>query len=356
VGGPDEHRAGKSAVPPCGNLRFNRGVLALAAIGAVALVGAIVATVTWHRGVDERQSVKEYHSTLETLRHVSDRADTSRPRPAARTGRSTGAKSQAPAPARQRASGAAAPGAAAPARTRQRPLRTTVADEPAAGTPVGNGSANGAGNGAGNGHGGDRPALVFDDAAPAPRTVSADPGARRAIERMGGGRAGGRHGPISRTVLTTAAAVAVVGLLTAVAIALVPSHSSSSSSAGPHAAQRTTPHATSRTTSPAPVTAPAQSQPTASTASSATYAAPQGAFTVVLDATGLCWVMAVEASTGKVMWTGTMTAGQSVPIPSAGALKVTLGAASDVTMVLQGKAVALPAGYQSPFVATFTPG
>jgi hypothetical protein len=332
-------------------------VLALAAIGAVALIGAVVATVTWHRGVDERQSVKEYHSTLETLRHVSDRVDTSRPRPGGRSGRSASAKSQAPArprtPGRGAAFGAAStspPATPSPTRARPSSSRTSVDDGPDA-VVLGNGNANGTGNGAGHGQGDERPALVFDDAAPPPRTPDADPGARQAIERIGRRGAGGRPVPVSRTLLTAAAAMAVVGLLTAVAIVLVPSHSPSTGSVTAHGPS----HAASHTTSPAPITAPPQSQPTASSASSATYAAPAGAFTVVLDATGQCWVMAVEAGTGKVVWTGTMAAGQSQPLASTGTLKVTLGAASDVTMVLQGKPVALPAAFQSPFVATFAP-
>ena len=42
-------------------------------LGVIALVGAIVAWVTWHRGADERHSVQHHQHTLETLRHVADR-------------------------------------------------------------------------------------------------------------------------------------------------------------------------------------------------------------------------------------------------------------------------------------------
>ena len=42
-------------------------------VGAIAVVVAIVVGATWHRSADERQSVKNYQHTLETLRLVSDR-------------------------------------------------------------------------------------------------------------------------------------------------------------------------------------------------------------------------------------------------------------------------------------------
>ncbi len=42
-------------------------------LGVMALVAAIVAGVTWHRGADERQSVQHHQHTLETLRTVADR-------------------------------------------------------------------------------------------------------------------------------------------------------------------------------------------------------------------------------------------------------------------------------------------
>jgi uncharacterized protein DUF4115 len=321
-------------------------VLALAAIGALALAGAVAATVTWRRGMDERQSVKEYHSTLETLRHVSDRVEPTRSRPATNgSGRAQATRAGA-APARSR--GAVADTGAtttpAPARARQRPSRPVI-EAPATADAGTNGSGAVAGTSA------DRVALVFDDAAPAAPAATADPEARRAIARMGGARSATRPTRGNRTVLTTAAAVVAVAVLAVVAVVLVPSHSPPRASS-----TRSTPRASTHSTSPAPTTAPGTVQPSVSSASSATYGAPTGAFDVVLSATGLCWVMAVDQGTGKVVWTGTMTTGQSQSIPASGQMKVTLGAASDVTMRLGGKTVVLPTGYQSPFVATFAPG
>ena len=51
---------------------------AVVVLGVIALVGAIVAWVTWRRGADERQSVQHHQHTLETLRHVADRRQPTR--------------------------------------------------------------------------------------------------------------------------------------------------------------------------------------------------------------------------------------------------------------------------------------
>ena len=53
-------------------------------LGAFAVAAAIVIWATRRRSSDERQSVQDYHHTLETLRHLSDRNDATRSgRPAA---------------------------------------------------------------------------------------------------------------------------------------------------------------------------------------------------------------------------------------------------------------------------------
>ncbi len=72
-----------------------------------------------------------------------------------------------------------------------------------------------------------------------------------------------------------------------------------------------------------------------------------------LRATGLCWVDATAASTGNVVWTGTLQTGQSQSIPATGSLIVRLGAANDVTVTMNGEPVVLPSGFQSPFNMSF---
>lgn len=326
-------------------------MLAIAAIGVIALVGAVIAGVTWRRGVDERQSVKQYQSALDTLRHVSDRIEETRTRAPARSARVARAKGGSPA-------GAAV--ARVPkttrAKTRERTARAAldiddaddtdaaataaVADVPA--------TAPRADDAAGEGDRREaRAPLVFDDDAPpipSARGADADdPAARRAIARMGGGTRHPGPGRPARAVLVAAVVLVMVVVLAAVGIAL-------RSSPAPH---RSAP-ARHATTPSSPPTAPAEVEPVATTASTATYSTSSNAFTVVLTASGDCWVMAVDA-TGKVVWTGTMAGGEVQTLTTtSGMLKVNLGAASDVTMTMQSRPVVLPTPFHSPFVATFT--
>jgi hypothetical protein len=92
--------------------------------------------------------------------------------------------------------------------------------------------------------------------------------------------------------------------------------------------------------------------PVGTTVSQATYAAPAAPYALRIDATGLCWVMATEAP-GQVLWTGTMSAGQSRTLTATGNVDLRLGAASDVDVALDGTPVQLPAGFQSPFDMVF---
>ncbi len=89
-----------------------------------------------------------------------------------------------------------------------------------------------------------------------------------------------------------------------------------------------------------------------SSSTAATYRVPAGPYTIVLSATGLCWVMATN-SAGQVLWTGTLTAGETKVVAAEGETRIRLGAASDVTLSAAGRAAPLPPGFQSPFDVTF---
>ena len=84
----------------------------------------------------------------------------------------------------------------------------------------------------------------------------------------------------------------------------------------------------------------------------ATYAAAASPYTVAIDASGLCWVLAEEVPSGQVLWTGTLQAGNAKSFSASGTVHVRLGAASDVTVSVDGSSSALPAGFQSPFDVT----
>jgi hypothetical protein len=60
-------------------------------------------------------------------------------------------------------------------------------------------------------------------------------------------------------------------------------------------------------------------------------------------------VYATKASTGAVVWTGTLQTGQTQAIAATGSLIVRLGAANDVNVTMNGTPVVLPTGFQSPF-------
>jgi len=280
-------------------------------VGAIVLVGAVVARVTWRRSADERQSVREHQHTLETLRHMADR-------------RQEGARSV---PVRGGARrGASLPyGGGAP-----RPASRQV----------------GAASGRPTGASARRAPRVPVEVPEVPDT----PG-RRSPGRPGASRAGSRT---SRLALP----VGIAAVAGAVALGLALSQPSHPSRSAGHAAAASRPGgprgdgaAGSTTTAPADTAV----VPVSRSASSATYAAPATTYTVALDASGPCWVSATDGASGTVLWTGTMTAGQSHSLSADGAVAVRLGAASDVTLSMDGRPVQFPAGFQSPFTATFQP-
>jgi hypothetical protein len=95
--------------------------------------------------------------------------------------------------------------------------------------------------------------------------------------------------------------------------------------------------------------------PSSPTAYSATYAAPSTAYTVVVEVSGACWVMATDPSSGRVVWTGTLAPGASQTLSVSGALALHLGAPTDARVTLDGRPVQLPPGYRAPFDLSFAP-
>jgi hypothetical protein len=146
-------------------------------------------------------------------------------------------------------------------------------------------------------------------------------------------------------------AVVILGAVVAIALVLAPSHH-----VPPHSQQSALkkPKTSARGTKTHPtITVPAEVEPTASTASTAAYGAPSTSYTVGIQATGPCWVEATQASTGNVLWTGTLIPGQSRSIPASGNLFLRLGAANDVSVTMNGEPVVLPTGFHSPFDLSF---
>jgi hypothetical protein len=166
-------------------------------------------------------------------------------------------------------------------------------------------------------------------------------------------------------------AVVLVALVVAVVTIGITSSGGKPSGSAAHASTRGTTHASTHGSSgggssgrdsakskrskrsSSTTTVPPTIQPTTSSAVEAAYTAPAGNYTVALTATAPCWVEAEEVATGAVVYTSTLTAGQSQQIPATGDLSVRLGAAFVVTVTLNGEPITLPAGHGSPFDVTF---
>jgi hypothetical protein len=159
-------------------------------------------------------------------------------------------------------------------------------------------------------------------------------------------------------VLGVLLAVVVIAVVVAVALGAESHHHTTSP---PVHSQTTAPaHIGSKTTTASTVTsttAPPTVQPDAATATvqSASYPAPSSAYTVTLSSSGACWVYAKLASTGAVVWTGTLDPGQAQTLDATGGLIVELGHANTLSTTLNGVPVEYPAHYQAVFTMTFVP-
>ncbi len=100
--------------------------------------------------------------------------------------------------------------------------------------------------------------------------------------------------------------------------------------------------------------APTTVQPTSATLYAATVAAPAAGYTVVVSATGNCWIEGQRTDTGQDVWSGTLAAGQQHRFSFAGPVVLRIGAAN-AAVSMNGEPVALPSGYQAPYNVTFQP-
>lgn len=108
------------------------------------------------------------------------------------------------------------------------------------------------------------------------------------------------------------------------------------------------------TTTAAPVvSAPAPTSPNA-----ATYQVAVASYSLVVSATSSdCWVSATDTSTRDVLFAGVLMAGQSHTVSATGPLTVVAGAPGNFAATVNGVAIALPFGFQSPFTLQLeTPG
>jgi hypothetical protein len=163
-----------------------------------------------------------------------------------------------------------------------------------------------------------------------------------------------------------AAPLAAVGVVLVLIVVLIvtglhstpPHHGNSSTATTTHVTTPTTahrshhPNTTTTTTAP-----PAVSSPKATSPHAATYQVASDSFSLVLAASnGECWVDATTVS-GTTLFTGTLFTGQSHTVTATGPVTVVAGAPASLAATVNGAAVSLPFGFQSPFTLTFqTPG
>jgi RodZ C-terminal domain len=104
--------------------------------------------------------------------------------------------------------------------------------------------------------------------------------------------------------------------------------------------------------------APVVSAPAPTSPFEANYQVGVTNYSLALSATsGDCWVSATNTSTGDVLFTGVLTAGQSHTVSASGPVTVVAGAPADFAATLNAVPVQLPFGFQAPFTLKLeTPG
>jgi len=289
------------------------GVEIVVAVVAVVVLVAIVALVLRRRGSDEVHSVEGYRQTLDTLHDMQVRSSSVR---------FVGGTGPPP------------------------PTRPPVAGADGEGAPGAEGNP-----------------LRFEDhsLAATPRTERIAQRQRdRAIASM-------NHRPrrIGALVLAGLVGIVIVGALFvagthhhngATTTTAAGAHSATSTTAaGAHSATTTTVRhgrrpRTTTTTVPTSFTA------VTTTATSALYVPPASSYTLTLVATsGNCWVLVESTATGKTLYTGTLVPGTPQAVSATGESKITVGAPSAFSVVLDGEPVIMPSSVQSPFEITFLP-
>lgn len=326
----------------------------------------------------ERSSVRDYHQTLETLRHLSDhraaveaRVRVSAPvaqaaeSPVAagtRNGRGASGTRRRPkaAPTTLLASSGVTAGRAPVLAERSGPPAVTVpVEEPVEAAPADL-----------------RAASEPDGAPPGPRSahrISAADAVRELVAARnlyGPGPSRSTMPPPRRAndrspFVWTVAAVVVIGVVIGLVLAKAPSHSPSTASS----THRSTTSA-HRSAAP-PARTPSRSPATSSTRSSsghgvsngldsvtasstaASYRVPAAPYTLIVNATGPCWIEATNSATGQVLWTGTLHAGDSQTVSASSTVLLRLGDALNVTLAVSGQAVHLPPGFSPTIDLTF---
>lgn len=99
---------------------------------------------------------------------------------------------------------------------------------------------------------------------------------------------------------------------------------------------------------------PVVSEPVATSPNGANYQVAAASYSLALSAKGAeCWVSATNTSTGAVLFTGILAAGESHAVAASGPVTVVAGAPAAFAATINGVAVQLPFGFQAPFTLKF---
>jgi hypothetical protein len=110
--------------------------------------------------------------------------------------------------------------------------------------------------------------------------------------------------------------------------------------------------ATATTTTPS--TPPPIVVPRSGTAHTATYDVSGSNFTLYFSATsGACWVDVTSSTTGATLFAQTLQPSQGDSLAVSGPATLVIGAPTVLGVLVNGSAVALPSGFQTPFTMKF---
>jgi uncharacterized protein YceK len=198
---------------------------------------------------------------------------------------------------------------------------------------------------------GDRP-VTFDDAGPPP--VPAPPLADGHRDKW---MSAINHRPrrLAAPALAIAAVIVLVVVLLLTGSHTVAPRSHHAASSGGHARSiASKPPRKRSTTSTSTTQLPAVSLPQSATAQSATYEVSNRNFTLALSATsGACWVDATNSTSGSTYFIGTLAPGAQQSFDAVGPVTIVVGAPTVFVATVDGSAVALPSGFQTPFTMSF---
>ena len=165
-----------------------------------------------------------------------------------------------------------------------------------------------------------------------------------------------RHPVQNRQIIAGVAAGAVIVLLVVIGV-VIGSRSGTTSHTTSTAVHR---HRTVTTTTSPKVTTTTSPKitayvPQSSTATTATYVAPTGAYALMVKATGGSVWTIITSATGSQVFAGSIDPGSPQTFKVSGGVEVSLGAPGYAAVSIGGLPVTFPTGYQSPLVLTFSP-